>query len=158
MLIERTLLAASLAAFAALPAGAAEWRLVGARPTPYGHSLSFLDAQSITGGHSQVQFTGFTYFNRQTRKMNKLEVVVSADCRTMTFQFRQITAFRDERAIGRWQPTAPLTAKPGSNVFDQIRGACGYSELGIRVIDPEVVAASHFRGIRKPRCMGPRSG
>jgi hypothetical protein len=149
MLINRTLLAAGLGAFATVPASAADWRLAGVRPTPYGHSLSFLDAQSITGGYGQVQFTGFTYFSRQTRKMNKIEVLVRADCRTLTFQFQQITAFQKQRAIGQWHSTTPAIARPGSNVFDQIRAACGHSELGMRVNDLEAVAADHFRAIRK---------
>jgi hypothetical protein len=140
MLIGRSLLAFCLAAFGAVPAVAADWRLMSVRPTLYGHSLSFLDAMSITG---------FSYFSRQTRKLNKMEVVVRADCRTLTFQFQQITAFKNQRAIGRWYSTAPAAAKPHSNVFDQIRGACGYSELGIRTYDPETVAANHFRALAK---------
>jgi hypothetical protein len=149
MLIAQSLVAASLAAFVIAPASAADWRLMGVRPTLYGHSLSLVDASSITGGHGQVQFTGFTYFSRQTRKINKLEVVVRADCSTLTYRFQQITAFQNQRAIGQWHTIAPAGAKPGSNVFDQIRGACGYTELGVRVIDPEAVAANHFRVLPK---------
>jgi hypothetical protein len=149
MLISRSLLAASLAVSATVPAAAADWRLMGLRPTTHGHSLSFLDAQSISGGHNQVQFTGFTYFSRETRMINKLEVVVRADCRTLTFQFQQITAFQNQRAVGRWYSTAPAIAKPGSNVFDQIRGACGHADLGIHVNELETVAINHFRALRK---------
>jgi hypothetical protein len=81
--------------------------------------------------------------------MNKLEVVVRADCSTLTYRFQQITAFQNQRAIGQWHTTALAAAKPGSNVFDQIRGACGYSELGIHVNDVETVAANHFRALPK---------
>jgi hypothetical protein len=158
MRINRFLLAATLACFASVPADAADWRLMGVRPTPYGHSLSFIDALSISGGSGQVQFTGFTYFSRQTRKTNKMEVMVRADCRTFTYQFQQITAFQNQRAIGQWHSTAPALAKPGSNVFDQIQGACGYSELGIHVNDLETVAANHFRAIRNGRKANQRSG
>jgi hypothetical protein len=151
MRINRSLFAASLAAFATVPAAAADWRLMGVRPTHYGHSLTFVDADSIGGGQGMVQFTGFTYYSRQTRKLNKLEVVVRADCRDLTFKFLQITAFQNQRPLGQWHSTGTAQAQPGTNVFDQIRGACGYSELGVHIADLEAVAANHFRSLSKRR-------
>lgn len=150
-MIIRILLAGAVAALANAPASAADWRLTAMRPTNYGLSLSFVDASSITGGYGQVQFVGLTYFNRQTHKMNRMEVLVRADCETLTFRFARMTAFRNQQPTGQWQSTGPVAAKPGSNVFDQILSACGRLELGMHVNRPEAVAANYFRGLPKRR-------
>jgi len=151
MLIIRTLLAVVLAASASAPAVADDWRLTAVRPTKYGLSLSFINAESIRGAHGQVEFSGATYFSRQTRQMNRVSVRVSADCGSRMFRLQQITSYRNQQPIGEWQSTAAVPAKPPSNVFDQISAACGFSDLGIHVTSPERLVTDYFG--RPPRRM-----
>ena len=133
-----------LLGLAAVPAHAADWRLTAARHTRYGHSLSFVDAQSIKGGYGQVRFSSFTFFSRKTRKMNRVAVLVTADCNSKMYRFQQIITFRNQRPLGEWHSTVPGTATPPSNLFDEISGACGSSDLGMHVESIETFAANYF--------------
>jgi hypothetical protein len=143
------LLAALLLGLASGPAFAADWRLTSIRPTRFGLSLSFIDAQSIRGGRGQVQFSTLTFFNRQTGKMNRVSSVVAADCPSKTYRFRQIVLFRNQQPLSEWHSTATSTAMPQSNIFDSISSACGISDLGMHVEGIEHFAADYFQ--RRPR-------
>jgi len=147
------LIAASLFELLSTPASAADWRLTSLRQTRFGQSLTFIDARSIRGGNSQVQFSTLTFFSRQTRRMNRVSAVVSADCRSMQYRFQQIILFRNQQPLSHWHSTATATAAPRSNVFDSIGAACGISELGTHVETVEGFAAAYFnkRQWRKTR-------
>lgn len=131
------------------PAQAADWRLTAARHTRFGVSLSFLDMQSITGGNGQVQFSTLTFFNRQTRGMNRVATMVGADCGTMMYRFQQISMFRNQQPLSKWHSATVVTARPNSNVFDAIGVACGNSQAGTHFERIESFAADYFR--KRPR-------
>jgi hypothetical protein len=139
------LLAASLVGLLSPPAHAADWRLTAVRPTQFGLSLSFVDAQSIRGGNGRVQFSALTFFSHQTRRMNRVSTVVTADCQSMRYRFQQIILFRNQQPLSEWHSTALLTATPESNVFDSIGSVCGISDLGTHVEGVEGFAADYFR-------------
>jgi hypothetical protein len=126
------------------PALAADWRLSASRPTQWGSSLAFLDAASIRGGNGRVTFETFTFFDRATGGMNRVKALVAADCATMAFGFRQLISFHNKKALGQWSPSRTADARPVSNLFDQIRGACGISDLGMHVDNPEAFSANYF--------------
>ena len=148
MLENRTIRVGSLALLAALlstPAGAADWRLTAARHTRFGSSLAFVDLQSIRGGDGRVQFTTLTFFNRQTRRMNRVSASIIADCRSMTYRFRHIILFRNQQPLSEWHSATIAIAQPRSNVFDTISAACGTSDAGMHVDRVEGFAAGYFQ-------------
>lgn len=141
----RILLAALLIGLVGAPAGAADWRLTAMRYTDFGLSLSFIDVQSIRGGNGKVEFSTLTFFNRETRKMNRVSAIVTADCPSRTYSFRQIVLFQNQERLSEWHSTAPSTAMPRSNVFDSINSACGVSTFGMHVESVESFAADYFK-------------
>ena len=145
------LLAAGLVALSA-PAHAADWRLTAARHTRFGSSLAFLDMQSIRGGDGRVQFSTLTFFNRQTRRMNRVAASVTADCRSMTYRFRHIILYRNQQPLSQWHSATVVIARPRSNVYDAISAACGISDAGTHVEGVETFAFDYFR--KRPRRRG----
>jgi hypothetical protein len=131
----------------ALPAtaSAADWRLTAARPTRFGSSLAFLDMQSIRGGDGRVQFSTLTFFDRETRHMNRVAASITADCRSMTYRFRHIILFRNQQPLSQWHSATIVIAQPRSNVFDAISAACGISDAGMHVDRVESFSASYFQ-------------
>lgn len=142
---RRILFAAFLLELTSAPAHAADWRLTAMRHTEFGISLSFIDAQSIRGGNGQVQFSTLTFFDRQTRKMNRVSTLVAADCPSKAYRFQQIVLFQNEQQLSEWHSTATATATPRSNVFDSINSACGISNFGMHVENAERFAADYFK-------------
>ncbi|HYU94578.1 MAG TPA: hypothetical protein VE989_00240 [Sphingomicrobium sp.] len=142
------LLAAGLVALSA-PADAADWRLTAARHTRFGSSLAFLDLQSIRGGDGRVQFSTLTFFDRETRGMNRAAASITADCRSMTYRFRHIVLFRNQQPLSQWHSATVVLAAPRSNVYDTISAACGVSDAGMHVERVESFAAGYFQ--RRPR-------
>lgn len=137
------LLAASLALPGA-PAQAADWRLTAARKTPFGASLAFLDMHSIRGGDGRVQFSTLTFFDRRTRRMNRVAAAVTADCRSMTYRLDRIASFWNQQPLGTWHSATSVSATPKSNIHDSISAACGIAEPGTPVERIEHFAATHF--------------
>ena len=131
------------------PANAGDWRLTAARHTRFGSSLAFLDMQSIRGGDGQVQFATLTFFDRDTRRMNRVAASIVADCRSMTYRFRHIVLFRNQQPLSQWHSATVMLAAPRSNVYDAISGACGVAEAGMHVERVETFAIDYFR--KRPR-------
>ena len=148
MLKQAILFGAATFGLLSAPADAADWRLTAVRQTRFGRSISFVDAQSIRGGHGRVQFSTLTFFSRQTRRMNRVSAVVTADCQSLTYRFQQIILFRNQQPLSEWHSTAAATAKPASNIYDSIGSACGISELGTHVEGIEGFAVNYFE--RRP--------
>ena len=143
------LLAATLLALPAAPAEASDWRLTAARHTRFGSSLAFVDLQSIRGGHGEVRFATLTFFARRTRGMNRVAAAVTADCRSMTYRFEQITLLWNQRPLSHWHSATAVVASPKSNVHDAISVACGMSEAGTHIERIETFATGHFRKRRR---------
>jgi hypothetical protein len=127
------------------PANAADWRLTAARPTRFGSSLAFLDLHSIRGGDGRVQFSTLTFFDRQTRQMNRVAASITADCRSMTYRFRYIVLFRNQQPLSQWHSATVVLAAPRSNVYDTISAACGAADAGMHVERVESFAAGYFQ-------------
>ena len=145
--IRRRRLILLAAALVVLPASAhaADWRLTAARPTRFGSSLAFLDMQSIRGGDGRVQFATLTFFDRETRGMNRVAASITADCRSMTYRFRHLILFRNQRPLSQWHSATLALAAPRSNVYDTISAACGVSDAGMHVEGVERFAFDYFR-------------
>lgn len=139
------LILAALLGLASGPAHAADWRLTAARPTRFGSSLAFVDLQSIRGGDGRVQFSTLTFFDRETRRMNRVAASISADCRSMTYRFRHIVLFRNQQPLSQWHSATVVLAAPRSNVYDTISAACGASDAGMHVERVESFAAGYFQ-------------
>ena len=133
------------------PAEAADWRLTAARHTRFGSSLALLDMQSIRGGDGQVQFSTLTFFNRETRRMNRVAASITADCRSMTYRFRHIILFRNQQPLSQWHSATVVLAPPRSNVYDTIGAACGIADTGTHIERIETFAADYFRRRRTAR-------
>lgn len=142
---KRILFAALLLGLTSAPGYAADWRLTAMRHTEFGVSLSFIDAQSLKGGNGHVEFSTLTFFDRQTRKMNRVSAIVTADCPSKTYRFQQIILFQNQQPLSEWHSVATATAVPRSNIFDSISSACGISNFGMHVEDAERFAADYFK-------------
>ena len=142
---KRILFASLLLGLTSAPGYTADWRLTAMRHTEFGVSLSFIDAQSIRGGNGHVEFSTLTFFDRQTRKMNRVSTSVTADCPSKTYRFQKIILFEDQQPLSQWHSTVTAMAMPRSNVFDSISSACGISNFGMHVEDAERFAVDYFK-------------
>ena len=148
------LLAAATLGLLGAPAQAADWRLTAARHTRFGSSLAFVDLHSIRGGEGRVQFTVLTFFDRETRQMNRAAASIAADCRSMTYRFRHIVLFRNQQPLSQWHSATVVLAAPRSNVYDAISAACGASDQGMHVERVEGFAADYFRKRSRKKTSG----
>jgi len=91
-----------------------------------------------------VLFWAYTLFERQGR-LNAVKSQVRADCSNLSYQFDRILAPRDLPADGGLLGGPTRHAGPNSNILDEIRAACGHSDMPISVNNPVEIASIYFR-------------
>jgi len=141
---RRAMLCASLLVFFSETAHAADWRLIGARRLNRAESVSFIDLSTLDGRRGHVSFSALTFIGRGSRSYRWVQARITASCTCQTYRFEQIELHSRRERVGLWRPTGAAFANPQTNVFDQIRAACGLGDLSDHVADPATVALGYF--------------